>query len=90
MAKEFAMLPQWKLLEIVRTCGTGWMRRHERVKPADNVFWQRSRVENYALAIKLAAAHVPPGHQMTKDRKDAVWLHVCTEVDLMLKNVQVN
>ena len=90
MAKEFAMLPQWKLLEIVRTCGTGWMRRHERVKPADNVFWQRSRVENYALAIELAAAHVPSGHQMTKDRKDAVWLHVCTEVDLMLKNVQVN
>ncbi|MFN7322653.1 MAG: hypothetical protein ACK5SP_00140 [bacterium] len=90
MAKECAMLPQWKLLEIVRTCGTGWMRRHERVKPADNVFWQRSRVENYALAIELAAAHVPPGNQMTKDRKDAVWLHVCTEVDLMLKNVQVN
>jgi hypothetical protein len=90
MAKEFAMLPQWKLLGIVRTCGTGWMRRHERVKPADNVFWQRSRVENYAVAIELAAAHVPPGHQMTKDRKDAVWLHVCTEVDLMLKNVQVN
>jgi hypothetical protein len=90
MAKEFVMLPQWKLLEIVRTCGTGWMRRHERVKPADNVFWQRSRVENYALVIELAAAHVPPGHQMTKDRKDAVWLHVCTEIDLMLKNVQVN
>lgn len=90
MAKEFALLPQWKLLEIVRTCGTGWMRRHERVKPADNVFWQRSRVENYALAIELAAAHVPPGHQLTKDRKDAVWLHVCTEVDLMLKIVQVN
>lgn len=90
MSSEFLMLPQWKILEIVRACGTGWMRRHEKVRPADTAFWQRSRIENYALAIDLAAAHVPRGHEMTKDRKDAIWLHVCTEVDLMLKNVQVN
>lgn len=86
MAGSFAMLPDLTLHDIASTCGNGWMRRHERIPVARNLFGQQSRVENYGVAIRMAAAHVPAGHRMTQDRRDAIWRHVCAEVDLMLQS----
>jgi hypothetical protein len=85
MARDFAMLPESTVLDIARMCGNGWMRKHERIPVSSTLFWQRSRIENYAVALQLAAVHVPAGHGMTRDRKDAIWRHVCAEVDLMLQ-----
>ena len=84
MALDHQMLPERTINEIARRHGTGWLFDGHPITPAKDCFGQVSRLKNYELAIERAAPFVRDRNGMDQRRRDAIWRHVCAEVDLML------
>ncbi len=75
------MLPHHALHEIARRRGRGWY-WSEKPKPAQCLAWQNSRIANYVAAMNLVPIYAEGSEAITKRTRDAVWVHVCLEVDI--------
>jgi hypothetical protein len=84
MPPDHEMLPERTLNEIARRHGQGWLFDGQATRPAKDFFGQMSRLKNYQAVIERAAMFVRDRNGMDKRRRDAIWRHVCVEVDLML------
>jgi hypothetical protein len=84
MPLDHQMLPERTINEIARLHGQGRLSDAQKINPAKDCFGQLSRLKNYEVAIERAAPFVRDRNGMDKRRRDAIWRHVCAEVDLML------
>jgi len=84
MPLDHQMLPDRTLNEIARRHGNGWLLDAQQITPAKDFRGQFSRIKNYEIAIERAAPFVRDRNGMDLRRRDAIWRHVCAEVDLMM------
>lgn len=83
MDLEYELLPERTIREIASRCGRGWRVGGEKVPVAMTYREQISRIENYRLVVEMTFSYLRRGERI-EDVRDGLWVHVCTEVGLLL------
>lgn len=81
---DVLLLPDRTITEIAMRCGRGWFRA-QKPQPAESLEWQMSRIENFRRVIERAPQYARGHDGLSRDSRNAMWVHVCMETDLHWK-----